>query len=145
MQSINLSNGKRRIAGNVLIIFGGVMLTGSASAKLAHIPKVVAQLSAAGFDDNKLMFVAALEVLSAALFLIPQSRSIGLLMVSSFMGGAIATHLQHNEPIIQPAGVLIVLWLGAWLRHPEVLGGFTSATPSRSLQERQGHRERALG
>lgn len=113
-------NAKRRVAGNILIFLSGLMLLGSAGAKLAHVPKVVSELGAMGFDDGKLLFVALLEVASALLFLVPSTRSAGLLLVSSFLGGAIATHLQHAQSIAGPSFVLVLLWCGAWLRHPEV-------------------------
>lgn len=111
----------RRIAGNTLIILGSVLLVGSAGAKLAHLPPVVAQMGALGIYGWRLMFVGVLEALSAALFLIPATRSAGLLLVSSYLGGAIATHLEHAQPFLVPSLVLTVLWLGAWLRHPVVM------------------------
>ena len=112
-------NAKRRVVGNILIFLSGLMLLGSAGAKLAHVPKVVSELGAMGFDDRKLLFVALLEIVSALMFLIPFTRSAGLLLVSSFLGGAIATHLQHAQSIAEPSLVLVLLWFGAWLRHPE--------------------------
>lgn len=132
-------NTKRRVAGNILIFLSGLMLLGSAGAKLAHVPRVVSELGAMGFGDGKLLFVALLEVVSALLFLIPFTRSAGLLLVSSFLGGAIATHLQHAQSIAAPSFVLILLWLGAWLRHPEAewssrpraSAGQTRANPQR--------------
>ncbi|HXH66018.1 MAG TPA: DoxX family protein [Candidatus Limnocylindrales bacterium] len=121
------TGGKRRITGNVLMILGGVMLVGSSSAKFAHVPAVVTQLDAMGFAGTRLMFIAVLEIVSAVLFLIPLTRSGGLLLVSSFMGGAIATHLQHGESIVQPSFVLLLIWLGTWLRHPVILQSLNSA------------------
>ena len=118
---------KRRITGNVVMILGGVMLIGSSSAKFAHVPAVVTQLGAMGFTGNRLMFIAVLEIVSAVLFLIPFTRSSGLLLVSSFLGGAIATHLQHGESIVQPSFVLLLIWLGTWLRHPVILRSLNSA------------------
>lgn len=114
-------NAKRRILGNVLIFIVGFMLLGSAGAKLAHVPKVVSELGAMGFDGNKLIFIAILEIVSALLFLIPFTRSAGLLLVSSFLGGAVATHLQHDQSIAQPSFVLFLVWLGTWLRHRRML------------------------
>lgn len=111
----------RRITGTVLMIVGSVLLLGSGTAKLAHVPQVVAQMASNGMTGERLTFVGILELLSALLFLIPATRSGGLLLVSAFLGGAIATHLQHGEPIFPPAIVLTLLWLGAWLRHPVVL------------------------
>jgi hypothetical protein len=129
MRIENASIGKKRqISGSVLITLGGLILIGSAGAKFAHVPQVVNQLGAMGFDGGKLTFIAALEVLSAAFFLIPFTRSLGLLLVSSFLGGAIATHLQHGQPIYQPAIVLVLIWLGAWLRHPQILWSLAGNT-----------------
>jgi hypothetical protein len=122
MQIENVSLGKkRRILGSVLIHMGGVMLIGSAAAKFAHVPQVVTQLGAMGFDGGRLTFIAALEVVSAVLFLVSFTRPVGLLLVSSFLGGAIATHLQHGQPIIQPAFALSLIWFASWLRHPQIL------------------------
>jgi DoxX-like family len=79
------------------------------------------QLAAAGFSPDKVMFVAFLELLSSVLFLVPATRCFGILLASSFLGGAIATHLQHAQSIVLPSIVLLLIWLGTWLRHPEVL------------------------
>jgi hypothetical protein len=111
----------RRISGNTLIVLSSVLLLGSAGMKLARVPAVVSQMASMGFPGWKLTFVAVLEVGSTVLFLIPATRSFGLLLVSSYLGGAIATHLQHAQSILPPASVLTVLWLGSWLRHPVVL------------------------
>ena len=123
---------KRRITGTVLTVLASIMLIGSAGAKLAHVPKVVTELGAMGFDGNKLIFIAILGILSAVLFLIPLTRSFGLLMVSAYMGGAIATHVGHNHPFIQPAIVLALFWLGTWLRHPQMLQSPFVSTPASS-------------
>lgn len=112
---------RRRTVGSALIVFGSVLLLASASAKFARAPQVVAQLGAFGFVGWKLTVVACLEVLSALLYLIPRTRAAGLLVVSAFFGGAIATHMQHDQSVLVPAAFLGLLWLGAWLRHPEAL------------------------
>ena len=116
----------RRIAGTVLIILPGLVLLGSATAKFAYVPNVVEELGRLGFEGNKLTIVAVLEVVSAALFLIPATRSLGLLLVSAYLGGAIATHVQHNDSPLAPAVILALIWVGTWLRLPR-----------RSLQEQQ--------
>jgi hypothetical protein len=127
MENVSIGK-KRRTFGTVLVNMGGVMLIGSAAAKFAHVPQVVSQLGAMGFDGSRLTFIAGLEVLSAVLFLVPFTRSLGLLLVSSFLGGAIATHLQHSQPIVQPALVLFLMWLGTWLRHPQILWSLAGNT-----------------
>jgi hypothetical protein len=115
---MNNPSGMRRIAGNILIVIGGVILAASAMAKFAQVPQVIAQLSGFGFG-GRIQLIAAGEIITAILFLIPATRSAGLLLVSSFMGGAIATHMQHGESYLMPSALLLLFWLGALLRHPE--------------------------
>ncbi|PYP43532.1 MAG: DoxX family protein [Gemmatimonadetes bacterium] len=116
----------QRTAGNVLIFLGGLALIGSAGAKFAQVPQVVSELNGFGFQ-GKLMLIATGEALSALLFLLPPTRSIGVLLVSALLGGAIATHMQHGQSYVGPAGLLVLVWLGAWLRHPETLWSLTQA------------------
>jgi DoxX-like family len=112
---------KRRVAGNVLIFLGTFVLVATAGSKFAQVPKVVSEMGAMGFEGSRLMFIAVLEMFSAILFVVPLSRAAGLLMVSAYMGGAIATHIQHGQSPLPPAIVLAILWVGTWLRHPEAL------------------------
>jgi hypothetical protein len=110
---------------NVLMFFGGLALVGSALAKFAHVPMVVTEMGALGFDGNRLMFIAVLEIVSAVPFLVTTTRPIGLLLVSAYLGGAIATHVGHGQSGIQPAFLLTLIWLGTWLHHPEILWSLT--------------------
>jgi hypothetical protein len=121
-----LSAGRTR-SGNILIYLLGFMLVGSAVAKFARIPMVLEQFRVLGFEDGRLMFIGILEIVCAALFMLPRTRSIGLLLVSSYLGGAIATHVGHGQPTaVEPAFLLGLFWLGAWLRHPQILWSFES-------------------
>ena len=113
----------RRIAGSILIVLMGLLLASSAIVKFAHVPAVVTQMAALGFSGGKLMLVATLELFSAALFLYPRTRSVGLLVLSSFMGGVICTHVQFGEyaKALAPSFLLSLAWIGSWLRDPQVL------------------------
>lgn len=134
---------KRRITGSVLMSLGGLVLLASATTKLAQIPKVMAELGAMGVHGNNVTLIAMLEVISALLFLLPATRSVGLLLVSSFLGGAIATHLEHGQPVIQPAVVLLLIWLGTWLRHPDILWSLRRPAVSANQVAHQERRETA--
>lgn len=132
----NRASSRRARVGAVLISLAGALLLFSAAMKFAGVPTIVRQMAAAGFAGNKLLFIAILEVLSTALFLWPRTRSIGLLLVSSYLGGAICVHVQLGEfpKAIPPAAILTLAWIGTWLRHPQVLWSFASrASSSRPL------------
>ena len=113
----------RRIAGGLLIALPGLAVAASSILKFARVPAVVSNMAAQGFSGSKLTLVAVLEILSVALFLFPRTRSFGVLLLSSFLGGAICTHVQMGE-YTKAAGPLILLilaWGGILLRHPQSL------------------------
>jgi uncharacterized membrane protein YphA (DoxX/SURF4 family) len=107
------------IAGLVLVLVPGTLLAGSAIAKFAGLPGVVRQMAAAGFDGPKLTFIASLEIISAALILLPRTRPLGLLLVSAYLGGAICSHVQAGDYAHGvPASILLALvWIGSALLH----------------------------
>jgi hypothetical protein len=113
------STSVRLRAGNFLVYFLPIVLVGSAAAKLLRISPVVSGMAVLGFGGGKLISIAVLEIVSALLFAYPRTRGFGLLMVSAYLGGAIATHVGHDQFPLQPAIVLALFWLAIWLRHPQ--------------------------
>ena len=110
--------GVRRIAGTALTVLACLVLVASAAAKLARVPGVALELGSYGIFGGRLTLVACLEIASVVLVLTPRTRRLGLLFVSAYMGGAMATHLQHGSSMLPPAIVLAVFWLATALRRP---------------------------
>jgi hypothetical protein len=71
-----------------------------------------------------------LEILTALLFILPSTRSLGLLVVSAYLGGAACAHFQTDQyGAIVPAVFFIgCCWIGTALKHPQILWSFRSAT-----------------
>jgi uncharacterized membrane protein YphA (DoxX/SURF4 family) len=115
----------RRRTGTALTIFAGLVFIVSGTLKLLGVPAVVHELQQDGFLHT-VPLVGALEIASGLLFLVPRTRSFGLMFASAFMGGAIATHVQHAELVqIAPAAFILgLVWVGAWLKHPMALWSF---------------------
>jgi len=134
----------RHIAGTVLIFLPGLALAMSPILKCAGIPGVVHNMAAQGFSDGKLRVVASLEILSAALFLFSRTRPFGVLLLSSFLGGAICTHVRMDEyaKAIGPLILLTLSWTGTWLRHPQALGSTDRAHSQMNQFLPNDHRER---
>lgn len=102
------------------------MFVASAVMKIVGAQAVVEVMNKWGLR-NQLLLIGIGELVSAVLFLIPRTTSLGLLLLSAYLGGAIVTHMQHGEPYIIPAVLLLVVWLTGYLRHPEVLQSFRTA------------------
>jgi DoxX-like family len=113
----------RRLAGNILVVLPGVIAAMSELMKLARVPRLVNYMAAAGFSGNKISLVAVLGLSSVLLFWYPRTRSIGVLLLSAFLGGAICLHVQRGEygEALGPAMLLVLAWIGTVIRHPQVL------------------------
>lgn len=74
--------------------------------------------------EGKLMLIGMGELIAAILFLIPRTSSLGVLLLSAHLGGAIATHMEHGEMFIPQAIMLLLVWVANYLRNPEMLASF---------------------
>jgi DoxX-like family len=133
----------RRVAGNILIFLTGLVVALSSILKFAGVPRVVHNMATDGFPNGKLTLVATLEILSAALFLLPRTRSFGVLILSSFLGGAICTHVQMGEYVkgIGPSILLTLAWIGIWMRHPQAFWIPSHGRPATSQSVSQSTQE----
>lgn len=64
--------------------------------------------------------LALLDLLLVGLFLYPRTSTLGLMLLMSYWGGAMATVLTHAQtPTIQPV-VILLLFVSAYFRNPEL-------------------------
>jgi hypothetical protein len=130
----------RTIVGFVLIVLAGLALAGSAVAKIAGIPSVQEQMAALGFAGSKLTLIAILELIGAALFLWPRTRSIGVLWISAYLGGAICAHVGAGEfqKAVSPLILVVFSWIGTGLLHPQMLWSVIDQAGFASLPAGEG-------
>ncbi len=64
--------------------------------------------------------LAAVELVSLVLYLIPGTLRIGFFLLCSFLGGAVAVKLQRQGEWWLPAALLAYLWFAAWYRSREL-------------------------
>jgi hypothetical protein len=88
----------------------------SASGKLMH-PEQMAQMKLSDWG----IIIAIGEIVSAFLFLIPKTNKLGTLLLSAYMGGAIIIHMTSATSIVMPSVVLMLVWVVAFFRNPELL------------------------
>jgi hypothetical protein len=74
--------------------------------------------------EGKLLMIGIGELIAAILFFIPRTSSLGVLLLSAHLGGAIVTHMSNGEMFIPQAIMLLLLWVANYLRNPEMLASF---------------------
>ena len=128
MMNVSRKSTRWLILGNVLIYVSGGLLIGSAVAKLILIPAVIQSFRELGYEGARLSAIGVLEVFCAILFITSRTRSVGLLFVSAYLGGAIAVHVGHAQwAAVRPAILLGIIWFGTWIRHPQILWSFNNS------------------
>ena len=112
------------ITGLVLhgLIAGIMILAGSAKVLGLFPPEAVAQLGLTGW----ITLIGVGELATAVFLLVPRTSSLGVLLASSFWGGAICLHMSKGEPFVLHSALLLLTWAGACLRVPGVFASFSA-------------------
>ena len=93
---------------------------GSAIGKFTANEEALKMASSFGLNAKTYTLVGVIELVCLILFIIPRTGIIGAILLASYMGGAIATHLEHGESIIAPCVIETFLLLVAFYRFPEL-------------------------
>jgi len=105
-----------RIAGLILhVLIGGLLIFTGAQKVLGSVPPEALQKYGLG---EQVRLIGAGALLTAFLLLIPHTSSLGILLTSAFWGGAICIHMAHGEPYLFQTGLLVLSWVGVYLRNP---------------------------
>jgi hypothetical protein len=106
--------------GWVLTVLPSLLLIFSAAMKFVAPPLVTEGFTKAGWNENLLLPLGITELASTILFLIPQTSTLGAILLTGYMGGAICHHLRLGEPFFVQIGLGVVIWLGLFLREPRL-------------------------
>lgn len=154
------NNTPRKTWGQGLINFCAIGLILSSLFKFSQLPGPLAYMASLGYVGGTYFLIAGLEFMIAIVFWIRSTRSLGLLLVSSYFGGAISAHLASGHPEfargpymgymlshplagILPASVFLgSAWIGTWLLYPEMLTLLSKRT--RSAEANRGHPKSAM-
>jgi hypothetical protein len=96
-------------------------LLASASMKMvqeAHnIEYVVGRF---GYPAKALVPLGILELICTLLYAWPRASMLGAVLLTGYLGGAVATHVRISEPFYSPVILGVLVWLGLYLRDPRL-------------------------
>lgn len=93
---------------------------GSGIGKFTANEAALKMAASFGLDASTYTLIGVIELVCLILFIIPRTGIIGTLLLAAYMGGAIATHLEHGESIVAPCVIQTILFLVAMYRFPEL-------------------------
>ena len=94
-----------------------LVLAMSATMKFLHGADMVTQFTGKfGYPESLILPLGIVETLCAILYVVPQTSVLGAILLTGYLGGAVATHVRVGDPPVAPIVVGVLLWLGLFLR-----------------------------
>jgi hypothetical protein len=118
----------------LFLIFDGVI-------KLFQIAAVQESFTQLGYPVGLALGIGILELICIAVYLIPRTSILGAILLTGYLGGAVATHVRVGSPLFThrlfPIYIGILIWGGLYLRNrglrsliPFHKGALQSSLPS---------------
>lgn len=118
------------------MLWTGRVLTGLFAAfmlmdltmKLLDLKVVADTMAEMGWPTDKARLLGILQLAGLVLYLYPRTAVLGAVLVTAYLGGAVATHLRIDSPLFSHIlfGVYLALlaWGGLWLRDARLRSVF---------------------
>ena len=114
-------SGKRWMlwAGRLLSLWPAIIVVSSATWKLSRSPWYVAEFGRIGWPESALTGLALLQLGCLVLYLIPPTAVMGTVLLTGYLGGAIAAYVRIGEPypVLVPLATSLIAWAGIYLRE----------------------------
>ena len=111
-----------RILSGLVVLF--LLLDGA--MKLVPLQEVIDTVSRLGWTTDPMTWrvLGVLLIACALLYAYPRTSLMGAILITTYLGGAVATHARIGSPLFSHTlfGVYvgIIAWAGLWLREPRL-------------------------
>ena len=95
-----------------------LLLLVDGAAKLVK-PTMMKGTVSLGFNESAIVPLGIILLTCTLLYLIPRTAILGAILLSGYLGGAVATHIRVGGSVfnvILPIVLGVLLWGGLWLR-----------------------------
>lgn len=105
--------------GRILSYLPAAILLFDAVGKLAKPAPVVKAMADLGYPDSVTLWLGVVLLVSTVLYLIPRTAVLGAILLTGYLGGAVATHVRVGAPAFNhlfPVLFGSMLWGGLYFR-----------------------------
>ena len=107
--------------GRVLSATISLLLAFDALMKLLRIPPVMKATIQLGYPTRAVFGIGVVLAICVIAYVIPRTSLLGAVLLTGYLGGAIATHVRVGDPLwthtLFPLYVATVIWAGLVLRN----------------------------
>jgi len=116
--------GKRAQVGRALSAVAVAFLLFDSVGKLLELAPVVAGTTQLGYPEGVVRTLGVILLLCVVVHLIPRTSVLGAILLTGYLGGAVATHVRVGSPLLThvlfPVYVAAFIWGGLLLRDARV-------------------------
>ena len=116
-----MQSNNERWAGRVMTALPVVFLLFDSVIKLIRIDPVVQSFTELGYPVDLAVGIGIVELVCLLVYLIPRTSLLGAILLTGYLGGAVATHVRVGSPwfthVLFPIYVAALLWGGIYLRE----------------------------
>ena len=117
------SNRRRLWVGRIISTLPVLFLLIDGIMKLVKPPIVVEATVKLGYSESVIAGLGIVLLACTIIYLIPRTAVLGAILLTGYLGGAIATHIRVGDPlftIIFPVVLGAMLWGGLYLRDERI-------------------------
>lgn len=111
---------KRPWAGIVISAIPTLFLLMDAAGKFFKPEPVVTGTLDLGYQESVIIPLGIVLLICTILYAVPKTSIIGAILLTGYLGGAVATHVRISNPLFThtlfPVYLGIMIWLGLYLR-----------------------------
>lgn len=111
---------RRSWAGIVISTIPILFLLLDAVGKLVKPEPVVSGTVELGYQESVIVPLGIILLVCSVLYAIPRTSFLGAILLTGYLGGAVATHVRVGSPLFThqlfPVYLGILIWLGLYLR-----------------------------
>ena len=108
-------------AAHVCTGLAALFLTFDTILKVLRLGPAVEGTASLGYPASSVHWIGLIELVCLALYLVPRTSVLGALLMTGYLGGAVATHVRISSPLLThtlfPIYVALFLWAGLYLRE----------------------------
>jgi hypothetical protein len=104
------------LAGWIIGIVAVAFLVMTGVMKLVSPDLFVEGFTRFGYNQSVIRPLGVVQLVCTVLYLFPRTAVLGAVLLTGYMGGAIATHLRAGDPYFVQFGLGVLFWLGLYLR-----------------------------
>ena len=106
--------------GRIISVLPALFLILDGAMKLFKPAPVVEATVRLGYAENVIVPIGIVLLVCTVLYLVPKTSVLGAILLTAYLGGAVATHVRAAEgafPVVFPIVIGGLLWLGLYLRN----------------------------